>query len=82
MSRDESIDVIIDLNIMFGKNSSSLIARRRSSSIEVTINCVMMETHNTIFILRYYKTLFSFTFISCRSRLAKKCCAVIDVYIG
>ncbi len=82
MFRDESIDVIMDLSIMFGKNSWSLIVRRRPSSIEVTIRCVMLETHRTIFILRYYKTLFSFTFISCRSRLAKKCCAVIDVSIS
>ncbi len=82
MSRDESIDMIIDLSIMFRKNSSSLIARRRPSFIEVTIHRVMVETHNTIFILRYYKTLFSFTFVSCRSRLVKKCCAVIDVSIG
>jgi hypothetical protein len=36
MFGDESIDVIIDLNIMFGKNSSSGIARRRPSSIEAT----------------------------------------------
>ncbi len=35
MSRDEYIDVIIDLSIMCGKDSSSVIARRRPSSIEV-----------------------------------------------
>jgi hypothetical protein len=42
----------------------------------------MVETHKTIFILRYYKTLFSFTFIGCRSRVAKKYCTVIDVSIS
>jgi hypothetical protein len=36
MFGDGTIDVVIDLNIMFGKNGWSLIARRRPSSIEVT----------------------------------------------
>jgi hypothetical protein len=35
MFRDEFIDLIIDLSIILGKNSSSLITRRGPSSIEV-----------------------------------------------